>query len=970
MAGPMGDALAGLMAGCIVRVHCPGALSDAIRPRHDGRPMPAPAPFRPVDVEIDVDRLAAEVAAFVSVAWRRDPSVPGRSFVALASRRGDHTDDRLGGVVRPTTWFEAGSYLAEVIGSLGVVVGRTRIVREPVGVAVVAHHPLWAEHDVIRISVDPVVPDGLVAECGDERRTVQPGSAWQFDGLHHVTIRSGDERSGDDGVVTWLEVVTVGRAAAVDGPSADGAAAEYERLPTSVVDPPGRVLTRSGRVAAFLPPTEAGHAARRSIDEFVERWRAAWSVRNGDPSGARFESARAGLRTAIDGLVGVDEPVEYVGSTIGDLVRTTLVYPSTHRVGPVTGTVSDVRFDRPVFVVGTPKSGLRRLRDALAGADGVVSLESSVRAMIGRVRVGAGWDRSDRIEPSLVGDRLAASLRDQVAADVVDVHGVAPPMNATGLRLVDADPRNALCIEMLATVFPDARFVFVTRDPRAEVAELHEVWRSGQPGRDVELPGWDGPPWTSVVPPGWQDWIGLDPLEIAAHQWAAVVEAVLADLDRVAPGRWTAVDHDVLVARPRRELRRILRVVGLDPTVDERRTAPLGRHRLVSSGRTLSDDQWAVVEPIVRDAVARSARVVDVRPDRRQAVRRVVPTPGVRATALVELLHQVDASMLVVGGDPGAVIVVGSDGEQLHFGELPLVGARAVAVPARNEIVVASTSDVWRYRKQRVARRSGTDGPTRESLFVARSSHHTGVIDAHEMAVDGDGRLWIVATRFSCLATLDDDSSFVPEWVPGFVSTLAADDRCHLNGLAMRDGRPRYVTAYSESDLGSGWRDTQTFGGVVVDVSSDEVIVRGMCMPHSPRWHDGALWVLESGTGSLGRIDLDAGRFERVVEVPGFARGLVMVGRYAVVATSGLRPTTVPGVPLADGERPSRVAVVVVDRDAGAIVGVLPMRARISEIHDLQLVAGGRLHLAEPGSEHHLHSVVVPPTKWADGTGS
>ncbi|MEY2959181.1 MAG: hypothetical protein RLZZ01_1749, partial [Actinomycetota bacterium] len=485
-----------------------------------------------------------------------------------------------------------------------------------------------------------------------------------------------------------------------------------------------------------------------------------------------------------------------------------------------------------------------------------------------------------------------------------------------------------------------------------------------------DLPGWDGPGWTSVIPPGWQDWAGLDPLEIAAHQWVAVARAVLDDLDRVAPGRWTAVDHDVLVARPRRELRRILRFAGLDPMVDEARTAPLGRHRLVSSGRALSDDQWAVVEPIVSEVATLVAKVVDVRPDRRMSVGRPAPAPDDRSVALAELLHAVDASLLVVGGDSGTVVVVGSDGEHLHVDDVHIPGARAVAVPGRREIVVATTTDVLRYRKQRRGVRSGAGVRSPESLYVLRSSHHTGVVDAHEMAVDADGEAWVVATRFSCLATLDDEFSFVPRWVPGFVSRLSADDRCHLNGLAMRDGRPRYVTAYSESDLAGGWRDTATFGGVVVDVEADEVVVRGLCMPHSPRWHDGSLWALESGSGTLGRVDLDAGRFEPVVELPGFARGLAMVGRYAVVATSGLRPATTSGLPLAEGDRRSRVAVLVVDLEEASILGVLPLRARIAEISDVQLVPGGRLHLAEHGSEHHLHSVVVPPTRWADGSGS
>src|SRR5688572_33274519 len=181
---------------------------------------------------------------------------------------------------------------------------------------------------------------------------------------------------------------------------------------------------------------------------------------------------------------------------------------------------------------------------------------------------------------------------------------------------------------------------------------------------------------------------------------------------------------------------------------------------------------------------------------------------------------------------------------------------------------------------------------------MPRSTHITDYIYIHEFAIitphpqplSPKGRreqeLWIVNTRFSCLATLSPDYSFVPRWRPPFSSALAAEDRCHLNGLAIVDGEPRFVTALGATDLRDGWRADKPHGGCILDVPSGEFVSRGLSMPHSPRWHDGQLWVLESGTGGLVLVDRATGRRETIVQLPGFTRGLAVVGPYAFVGLS------------------------------------------------------------------------------------
>jgi uncharacterized protein (TIGR03032 family) len=199
----------------------------------------------------------------------------------------------------------------------------------------------------------------------------------------------------------------------------------------------------------------------------------------------------------------------------------------------------------------------------------------------------------------------------------------------------------------------------------------------------------------------------------------------------------------------------------------------------------------------------------------------------------------------------------------------------------------------------------------------------------------------MVNTRFSCLCTLHPDYSFVPRWRPPFISALAAEDRCHLNGLALVDRRPRYVTALGETDTPGGWRPTRAHGGCLIDVAGGETIARGLSMPHSPRWHDGRLWLLESGAGRLVFADLATGRWQAVADLPGFTRGLALLGPYGFVGLSRIRPTSaMDGVPLAERREQLKCGVGVVDLRGGRVVALLEFQTAVEEIFDVQLLPG------------------------------
>lgn len=251
---------------------------------------------------------------------------------------------------------------------------------------------------------------------------------------------------------------------------------------------------------------------------------------------------------------------------------------------------------------------------------------------------------------------------------------------------------------------------------------------------------------------------------------------------------------------------------------------------------------------------------------------------------------------------------------------------------------------IWRFENVLPA---GSQQNGYDRVYAPRAGWVTGDLDIHDMAVDGTGRLVFVNTLFACLATVSAQASFAPLWQPPFISRLAAEDRCHLNGLAMRDGRPAFVTAVAATDVADGWRDHRRDGGVVVDVASGEILAGGLSMPHSPRWHDGRLYLLNSGSGEFGTVDLADGCFTPICFCPGYLRGLVFVGPFAVLGLSEQRENrTFSGLALDEAlaarNAAPRCGVHVVDLRTGDVVHWLRIEGVIRELYDVAALPGVR----------------------------
>lgn len=303
---------------------------------------------------------------------------------------------------------------------------------------------------------------------------------------------------------------------------------------------------------------------------------------------------------------------------------------------------------------------------------------------------------------------------------------------------------------------------------------------------------------------------------------------------------------------------------------------------------------------------------------------------------LPQILEHLNASVLVTTYQAGKLLVLGVKEDKLNISFLDYEQPMGLAVSS-SRIAIGTRRQVHFLLP---AHETQANQDFYNGCFVPRSTHYTGSIHGHDLAWGQDG-LWIVNTLFSCLCTLHDDYSFVPHWRPPFISQLIDQDRCHLNGLALENGRPKYVTAMSETDSPAGWRPNKVASGVIIDVPSGEAVCRQLSMPHSPRIANGQLWVLDSGRGALCRVDPATGRRDVVENLPGYTRGLSFAGQFAFVGLSKIRETSVfGGVPIAENRDALRCGVGVVDLISGKTVGVFQFHSGVSEIFAVDVLPG------------------------------
>jgi uncharacterized protein (TIGR03032 family) len=304
---------------------------------------------------------------------------------------------------------------------------------------------------------------------------------------------------------------------------------------------------------------------------------------------------------------------------------------------------------------------------------------------------------------------------------------------------------------------------------------------------------------------------------------------------------------------------------------------------------------------------------------------------------LPELLTRLRLSVLISTYQTGHLVVVAARQGRLVLTFHQFDRAMGVAVKP-GCLAVCTRQEVWFARQAPDIAAKLEPRGRYDACFLARAAHFTGDIRAHEAAWVGN-EFWVVNTLFSCLAALHPCYSFAPRWQPPFISALRPEDRCHLNGLGLVDGRPRYVTALARTDTPEGWRAVKATDGCLIEVPSGRIVAGGLALPHSPRVVGDRLFFLHSGLGRLDVADPSTGRVHAVAELPGVVRGLALHGGFAFVGLSKARPT-LEGVPIVARRDRLKCGLAVVDLRTGNLAATLEFSSGVEEIFDVQVLPG------------------------------
>jgi len=556
--------------------------------------------------------------------------------------------------------------------------------------------------------------------------------------------------------------------------------------------------------------------------------------------------------------------------------------------------------------------------------------------------------------PRAGGGVVAAALVDHFGCEL---NSQSPEQSGGGLHW---SPELGLRVRELATEQSNSHFIIVLREPAPTIASLMLAWTSQGFGIDRKLPGWWGDPWAFGVIPAWEELIGKPVVEVCAGQWSGYLTMIFDDLDGIDSDRWIVTSYERLTAQPQVELDRLGAWLESERVTSQsdlrlspgtltppkagkwRRQAgeiapALEKHSAVVARLAEFRDRYAPL-PLAVDVEA-----VDVAPVARKVTR---PSAGTvfssqHTNTFPELLAKMGASMIVSTYKSGHVITLRADSAGKLNTEFMSHRRPMGIARAGSRLAIGTETSVINFSNTSSMSNQLEPANVNDAVFTTRSVINTGDIAIHEMAYAGE-ELWLVNTRFSCLCTLDMNYSFEPRWRPSWITSLAAEDRCHLNGLAIRDGRPRYVTALAQTDNPQGWRDMKGVGGVIVDIDSDEVLASGLSMPHSPRWHENAIWFLESGRGSLSRLDMTTGAIDTKATVPGFSRGLAFIGPYALIGLSQVRESVFSDLPVTQSKDERNCGIWMVDTRSGQTVGFVKFEGIVQEIFDLQVLPDTR----------------------------
>ena len=336
--------------------------------------------------------------------------------------------------------------------------------------------------------------------------------------------------------------------------------------------------------------------------------------------------------------------------------------------------------------------------------------------------------------------------------------------------------------------------------------------------------------------------------------------------------------------------------------------------------------------------------------------------------SIPELLLRLKSSIAITTYQAGKLVMI-SPSDENNLVTLPRTFDKPMGFDVQGERMVLATKDevICLQNSKDLATHYPNKKETYDSLFLPRITYHTGQVDIHDISLGKDG-IWAINTSFSCLCLVNGYHNFIPKWTPKFISNLVSEDRCHLNGMVLEDGHPRYLTALGTSDTFQGWRATIMDGGVLIDLRTDENILEHLPMPHSPMLHNGEVYMLLSAAGQFVKVDLKKKKVVVIKELDGFCRGLDVISDYAFIGMSKLRKNSSTFAKLPFADTADTAGIKIIHIPTKAFVGEITYQTSVDEIYEVKILEGSiRPNILNTINSIHKYSLSFPgKTFWAN----
>lgn len=346
---------------------------------------------------------------------------------------------------------------------------------------------------------------------------------------------------------------------------------------------------------------------------------------------------------------------------------------------------------------------------------------------------------------------------------------------------------------------------------------------------------------------------------------------------------------------------------------------------------------------------------------------KIIPFGCTYSPQIPELLTKLKASIIISTYQAGKLVMISPKDENTLI-TLPRTFQKPMGIDIiGNKMVVACKDEVVVLENSKQLAEHYPNKPkTYDSLFVPRITFHTGMVDMHDIAFGKDG-IWAINSSFSCLNLITGTHNFIPKWKPKFITDLVSEDRCHLNGLVLKDGYPRYVTALGTGNTHQSWREEIIDGGVLIDLQKDEIIFDKLAMPHSPMLYKNELYMLLSATGQLVKLDLKTKEIEVIKDLDGFCRGMDIIDDYAFIGMSKLRKNSSTFAKLPFAEKADFAGIKIIHIPTKAFVGELKYEASVDEIYEVKILKDSiRPNILNTINDIHKYSLSIPgKTFWA-----